>query len=77
MNLIDKRPSFRPVTLRDEPNDPMTIDYKFSPSDTDHAVICKLEVMAMQRHRDPIGLETGTATWAEFQAARDSFRGSL
>lgn len=65
--------SFKPVTLRDEPNDPMIIEYKTTPNDRDKVTMCRLEVMAMQRHRDPEGLEVGEATMAEWIEARRAF----
>lgn len=67
-------PGWAKVTLCEEPKDPMTIDYKFTPAERDHALICELEVAAMKRHRNPPGLDAHEISWAEYAAARDAFR---
>jgi hypothetical protein len=55
----------------------MVISYHFTPSERSRVALAQAEVIAIQRHRDPDGLETGEATWAEFQQAREAFRVGL
>ena len=53
------------------PND--AIPFVMTNRDKDAAAMCRLEIEAMKRHREPDGLTVGTASWAEFQEARLAF----
>lgn len=77
MNIATS-PRWSPATLTDKSDkDPMTIDYKFTPAERDHAVLCELEVAAMRRHRDPPGLLTGEASQADWDKAVEERRHAL
>lgn len=57
------------------PND--AIPFVMTNRDKDAAAMCRLEIEAMKRHRCPDGLEVGSASEAEFNVARESFRRTL
>jgi hypothetical protein len=70
---ITKHANWTPATLRDG-NVDSGLPFILTPRDRDTVQMCRIELEAMKRHRDPEGLEVGEVTEADWLAAREAFR---